>query len=104
MTNDVIEGSRLKSDEDQKLWIEQKIGSEYQLPTILEAIACSVLHLMSSERYLFGRNPWTYTCCEGQVRGKSLVVGGLASDGLNIDYSSVSNLYGAAVRRKFGTT
>ena len=102
MTNDVIEGSRNKNYAHQKALIAWKTRSECQLPSLLEAIACCVMHHMTSGEYLYGTDPLTYTRCQEQIEGIPLVVGGFASAGLFVYYDDFVYVhYGAAACRKF---
>jgi len=72
MTNDVIEGSRNKSYADQVKVVEEKAGSEWQVPKLLEAAVCSFMNHVSSgeeKTYLFGQKPWTFTRCQEKISG-----------------------------------
>ena len=81
ITNDVIEESRNKNYVDQTALVRQKTRSECELPKLLEVLACCAMHHVSSGKYLFRRDSWTYTGCQEQVNGITLVVGGFASGG-----------------------
>jgi len=100
ITNDVIEGSRNKSYADQTTLVEQKTRSGYELPKLLEVLACRVMRHVSSGKYLFERWMWNYSRCQKQVDGFPLAVGGFASSGIFVVKDDGDD-DGAAVSVKF---
>jgi len=101
ITNDVIEGSRSISYAKQKALVGQKTKFECELPTLLEAIACCVMHYVSSKNHLFGRDLWTYTCCQEQIDDIPLTVGAFALGGFHVNHSRFDfGHYGAAASWK----
>jgi hypothetical protein len=90
MTRDVIEGSRNKSYQTQQALLNQKAGGSYEVPTILDATVCIFMEYVRTWTLLYSRNRVTYTytrCQEKYDAHWQLVVGGFASDGLDVCYS-----------------
>ena len=107
MTKDVLPGSRNESYAKQKdivADLAQKALISYEVPEILEATVCILAQYFGSNTRLFSDSPRTYTRCKENVQGHQVVVGGLASAGLEVNrnfyYSDDDNI-GVAALRKF---
>ena len=84
MTKDVIPGSRSKSYSEQKELVAQY--PHYRLPKAREAVICIALEYIFSKRWIYGRDPLTYTRCQETVSGgNSVIVGDFGSGGLSLD-------------------
>jgi len=105
MTKDVLPRSRDKSyDEQQKIVAElaEKSLISYEVPGVLESVACIFSQYFGSKTRLFSNNPWTYTRCKEEVLGYQLVVGGFAPAGLHVDFRDYDHDdFGVAALRKF---
>ncbi len=100
MTKNVLEDSRSKGHEDQL----QMAGSKdnYEAPTLLEAVTTILMEYVLLGNRLFSNEPWTLTCCQEQIDGYKLVVGGFDSSGLSVSYDYCHCSYvGVASARKF---
>lgn len=107
MTRDVIEGSRNKSYEAQKVLMSElntKKGMNYEFPSLLDAAICIFMRYVSSGKRLFGdeymsSSPyiWTYTNCQESP----FVIGNFTSNGLCISLSYKNSTVGAAAMRNF---
>jgi hypothetical protein len=96
MTRDVLPESRGKTHEAQKKLVAahaSRTGLPYELPKALEAATAILTHHVRDGEWLYGDDPWTYTCCqevgdfmyEGKTYRGPAVVGGFESSGLSID-------------------
>jgi len=102
MTDDVVKGSREESYAYQKELVQGKANSGCELPTLIEALAGSVMHYVISGERLPGRERATFTRCQEQVDGCHVVLGG-SSGGLYVDDHDfdVGDRSGAVACRKF---
>jgi hypothetical protein len=79
MTRDVIKGSRNKSYQEQVALIKKP----YEAPTILAATTCILMEYFRTGKYLYSRDPRTFTRCQEKYDGTwQLCVGGFAPGGL----------------------
>jgi hypothetical protein len=103
MTRDVIKGSRNKAFAEQQALANEKGHNKYEVPAILDAIACILLEYARSmgQTRLYGDRPWTFTRCQENISGHQLTVGGFTSAGLRVNFSQYSNAdIGVAATRK----
>ena len=104
MTKDVLPGSGYKSyAEQQKIVAEldKKFQIRYEVPGVLESVACIFSQYFGSNTRLFTDNPWTYTRCKETVQGYQIVVGGFAPAGLCVCNCYGYDYFGVAALRKF---
>ena len=101
MTKDVIPGSRKQLYAQQKELVAKY--PPYRLPQAREAVICIAMEYIFSQRYIYGKNPLTLTCCQEIVAGYPVGVGGFGSGGLSIDYSHCYDYgdYGVGFLREF---
>jgi hypothetical protein len=86
MTKNVLPESEGKTYPIQKALVE---AAGYEVPGCLEAATCILLEELRSGTRLFGIDPLTYTCCEENIDGSQLLVGGFDPRGLMLH----SNFY-----------
>jgi hypothetical protein len=106
MTKDVLPGSRYKSYDKQKDIVgdlAQKALIGYEVPEILEAVACILAQYFDSNIRLFSDSPSTYTHCKEKIRGEQVFVGGFDRTGLTVAYDDNNDdpNIGVAALRKF---
>lgn len=102
MTGELIPDSTNKSFADQKELIS-KAGGPYEMPNIVKAVICIfAAHLKSGRKeYPFGRNPWSYICCQEKINGQQVIVGGFYDSGLDVaDRDDVSSSLGTTAQRE----
>jgi len=103
MTRDVLPGSRNKSYKDQQALVAKNTG--YAVPKLLEAATCVLMEHVKTGKYLYGRDPFTYTRCQEQVAGYQGLVGGFAAGGLCLphyfDGDDDNDSVGVGAARKF---
>lgn len=82
----------------QLILIVENAGQGWNVPRVLEASVSAFMNHASSENYLFGTNPITYTRCEETISWYQLAVGGFDSLGLvlNFHYTYDHALHGSA--------
>ncbi|MCP5507233.1 MAG: F-box protein [Chlamydiales bacterium] len=103
MTAEVIPGSRGKSREDQ-LAMATKLGDEatgYKAPTLLQAIAFSIVSYVSTEKRLFCNYPWIGTYCLEESGLFRLAVVSISSSHLDVSRNIRDSRIGVAALRKF---
>ncbi|MGA8164765.1 MAG: hypothetical protein WB791_07055 [Waddliaceae bacterium] len=90
MTKDVLEGSRDKSYDEQRVLVEEhakRTGLPYEMPHALEAAVSILMHHAKTEERLYTNEPWTYTRCQEKYCSKwPLVVGGFFAMGVGVGY------------------
>ncbi len=107
MTRDVIPGSLSKSYVEQQKVLKgyiEKAQLPYEVPCIIEATTCIFMEFLHSGKYLYSKDPWTYTRCQEKYnKDWQLCVGCFASAGLFVDcyLADYDHLIGVALRRKF---
>jgi hypothetical protein len=104
MTKDVLPGSRNKSYAEQQRIVDElakKTLISYEVPGVLESVACIFSQYFGSNTRLFTDNPWTYTRCKETVQGYQIVVGGFAPAGLCVCNCYGYDYFGVAALRKF---
>jgi hypothetical protein len=84
MTRDVIEGSRGETFNKQQALVATRGQNKYEVPLALVAAACILLEYARSmgRTRLYGDEPLTFTLCQENLNGFSLVVGGFTKAGL----------------------
>lgn len=92
ITNNVLEGSRKLSVENQKILVKS-LGCE--MPKVLEASFLLVVTYMRSGQRIYNDKPWTFTRCleelserRGleQLADRQMVVGGFSLSGIFVDH------------------
>jgi len=105
MTKDVLPGSRNESYANPQKSVDElaeKSLISYEVPETLESAACILSQYFGSNTRLFSDNPWTYTRCKEEVKGRQIVVGGFAPSGLVVNISLYdTDCFGVAAMRKF---
>ena len=84
---DRVNGSRGKNKDKHNAMLAELSEdgkANYSLPTTLEAVTSILAHEARFGERLFSQNPCTYTRCEEMVGHWSVVVGGVASAGLDV--------------------
>ena len=103
MTNDVIEGSRNKSFQEQKDLVSNKTNGKCDLPAYLEALVGCALHHVKNGEHMLNQERYTWTRCQDLVNGWPIAVGGLG--GLSVFHNTYSLFHyvnsGALALRKF---
>ena len=105
MTNDVIEGSRSKTFQEQKDLVSNKTNGKCDLPAYLEALVGCALHHVKNGGHMLNEERCTYTRCQDLSIGLPIIVGGLG--GLSVHYASPQLFppdydgHGALALRKF---
>jgi hypothetical protein len=84
-----IQGSRTQNYPTQQRLITaltETTGISYQVPKLLEAATCLLMHYVSTGQRLYNDNPWTFTRCQEIYDADwPLVIGGFNTEGLSID-------------------
>ncbi|NGX43688.1 MAG: hypothetical protein K940chlam7_01988, partial [Chlamydiae bacterium] len=85
MRKEPIPNSRDKSFADQ----QKLLKGSFEVPKMMDAILLNIIIYASEGRYLYGRDPWTYTRCQEQFLGHQIVVGAFAAPlGFIVGYSN----------------
>ncbi|MCP5506686.1 MAG: BTB/POZ domain-containing protein [Chlamydiales bacterium] len=86
MRKELIPNSRNKDFRNQK----QLLKGSFEVPKIMDAILLNVITYAGEEKYLYGRDPWTFTRCQEKYKKKyksfHTVVGGFAFSGLTVSH------------------
>lgn len=99
ITNDVIEESREKSYDEQKVLIATRAGSEYNPPRLLEVVVCCSMNYKKFKKHIFDQR--TCTRCQEYWGGMQMIVGEFGSSKLLIDDEGYhDDTMGVAVRLK----
>lgn len=109
MTKDILQESRggsYRGYRDIVASFSEKTGIPYQVPTLLEAVACILAEYSRSENRLFSDRPKTYIRCQDTSEFMIPIVGNFSLAGLDVeDYSCYyyhdSAHIGVAALRKF---
>ena len=109
MTKDVLEGSRKQSYSEQQEMVANLARQSfpgYEVPGTLEAATCILSqYFADSKTRLYSDDPWIFTRCKDSVQDcLQTIVGGFASAGLGVTYSSYDvggGGIGVAALRKF---
>ena len=101
MTNDVIEGSRNKSFQEQKDLVKDKTNGKCHLPTYLEALVGCALHNVKNGEHLLNQKDMTFTRCQCLFEGYPIAVGGLGGLFVNSNFPVGHDHDGALALQKF---
>lgn len=86
MTGDVIPNSRRENYEVQKeLVFNLDRRDPYKVPTALKAAVCISTNYFKSGERRYTYELWTYTRCQEPVQGCRVSVGGLATNGIEVN-------------------
>jgi len=91
MSDDILEGSRNKTYQEQVQMVG-KLGANFKIPSLREAIECLILHKVATEKSLLQRGNEqngglnTFTCVEEITQGSRMAIGGSTSSGVYFYY------------------
>jgi hypothetical protein len=107
MSDDILEGSRNRSYEEQAQMVA-KLGANFEIPSLGDAAKCLFLHKVATGESLLQQGNEqngglsTYTRVQETTQGSRLAIGGSAPSGVDVDYDIYDDeAIGVVALRKF---